>query len=648
MACSTLKQDSESLLQTLNNHLQEGHKGDCIPFKTFNCKDYDYIIYHVSSEFQHPLKDIVKSVKNNFFLVSKLPVSNKDLHDNSTDEESECVDQEVDLALPITTQQLVFVGTPIHEKLHHLFQQHDLQSWQPETIEKHMDLSSVEKLNIKNARYFLSLYVQCLRLQKDLPEVWLLCYETKPQETTHLGMVPSEDPKLSEKSLQQVSAVVIRSQHVNAREKDAFSLKEQKKMHVSFHKARCAETHGYAMYKIYGAVESFKKDSDSPESSITMEFAWNRVKEILQPPPPSSNAVLKICAHPADVKSILPVIACELDSLLNHYAVLTLQNSCKPAVEDKEDFDQQELKTKVLAFLEDLKLNRFGTNNESMAESSNQSPASNLTASFGIGEALRRQDLDNTECLWLFLEEFTSADKIVFCLQVIFSALFEGEYQPVLCTTNQTQIGKLMKEIVCCKTDREKSIIKMEMTQAFSTSVALECVLEIGLEKLRKDYSNFFIKQELVTKDRLDYYLAKDVPMAKKVQRLSKLHCILSLVTLAISYGHVKYPELRELVVAALKFYEKHNHNEHPVFCLSLPTCSASSDVKNVCIRQFQPQTWTVAITTMNEHITVVKVEENDHIGIIFDDSLLGVDESSCKGSGSYLATTGTVSHIFI
>ena len=394
-------------------------------------------------------------------------------------------------------------------------------------------------------------------------------------------------------------------------------------------------------YNIFGALGRFEKDDSRPESSITMEFAWDGVREILQPPPPSSNAVLNICAHPEDVKNILPAITSELNALLNHFAVIH-GNLCEPAEEeDQEIFDKQELEANVRAFLEDLKLNSFGS---SEPESTSQSPTSNVTAPFGIGEALRRQDLDNTECLWLFFKDFTSAEKIVFCLQIIFSALFQGEYQPVLCATNQTLIGKLMKGVVCCQTEREKAIIKMEMAQDFNTSAALECVLEIGLEKLRKDYTNYFFKQELVTKDWLEYYLAKDVPMDEKVQRLLKLHCILSLVTLAISYAHIKYHDLRELVVAALKFYEAHSHTEHPIFSLSLPAFSASSDVKNVCIRQFQPQTWMVAITT-NEYITVVKVEENDENGTIVE-SLLEQDKS-CKG-GSYLATTATVSQIFI
>ena len=640
MANSTLKQDSELLLETLNN-LRQGRQSNCIPFKTFDCKD-GYVIYNVSSDFQHPLKDIVKSVNNDFFLVSKLPIANNSVHDDST--VSECFDQEADLTLPILTRQHVFVGTPISQTQYHLFQRNDLHGWEAETVEKHLDLSSVKKLDIKAARYFLSLYIQCLCLQKGLPEVWLLCNSTNPQEVTHMGMVPhtEEDPKLSTKSLQQVNTVVVRNQNISAPEKDGFTLKEQKKMHVAFNKARHADTHGFARYNIFGALGSFEKDDSHPESSITMEFAWDGVREILQPPPPSSNAVLNICAHPEDVKNILPAITSELNALLNHFAVIH-GNLCESAEEeDQETFDKQELEANVRAFLEDLKLNSFGS---SEPESISQSPSSNVTAPFGIAEALRRQDLDNTECLWLFFKDFTSAEKIVFCLQIIFSSLFQGEYQPVLCATNQTLIGKLMKGVVCCQTEREKAIIKMEMAQDFNTSAALECVLEIGLEKLRKDYTNYFFKQELVTKDRLDYYLAKDVPMDEKVQRLLKLHCILSLVTLAISYAHIKYHDLRELVVAALKFYEAHSHTEHPIFSLSLPAFSASSDVKNVCIRQFQPQTWMVAITTANEYITVVKVEENDENGTIVE-SLLEQDKS-CKG-GSYLATTATVSQIFI
>ena len=649
MANSALRQDSESLLQTLNDLMQTSQEdNNCISFKTFNCKS-GYVIYHVPPHFKHPLRNIVNSVENSFFLVSKLPSTLSKILDESIEQDTKAdnINQQVELTLPITTHQCVLVGTPISQKLYHLFQQKDLHARKAETIEKHMDLSSLEKLELKYARYFLSLYSCCVQLQKDLPEVWLVCDRSNHQGVTHMGMKPcvTPDSNLSEKSAHKISTVLVRSQNFNTSKKDGINISEEKKRHMTFHRASHAETHGYARYNIYGSPESFGNDAGQPGSSITMEFAWDGTREILQPPPPSSNAVLNICAHPEDARNILSSITSELNSLINHFAVVQ-GISCEPELVTEEvEHNNQELEEKILAFLDDLKSNSFGAR-EAKEETVSTSPTSNLAAPFGVGEAITRQDLDNTECMWLFLKDFTSSGKIAFCLKVIFSALFEGQYQPVLYSTNQTQIGKLIKEVFCCNTDQEKAAVRAKITHTFSTCAAMQSLVDIGLEKLRNDYTHYFIKQELVTMDKLDYYLARDVPVTERVQRLLRFHCILSLVAMAISYAHITYDDLRELVGAALKFYEEHNHTEHPVFSLSLPAYSASSStVKNVCVRQFHPQTWMASITTMNKYTTIIKMEAGDQSGSTLESFI--EHEKSVRGN-SYLASIATVSQVCI
>ena len=202
---------------------------------------------------------------------------------------------------------------------------------------------------------------------------------------------------------------------------------------------------------------------------------------------------------------------------------------------------------------------------------------------------------------------------MIFCLEVVLHQVFVGEYQPVLYTTNQTRIANIMREAISCTTDKERAEIKSKLNEILSPIACLESIVDIGVDKLRNDYVNYFIKQELVTKDLLEYFIAKDVSSSEKLQRLLKLHCILSLVTLSVSYARIDYNNLRQLIPAALKFYETHRHTEIPLFSLSLPAFStSSSDIKNTCVRQFQPQAWVAAITTTNQHITMAQLDAKD------------------------------------
>ena len=631
------QESGKELLKVLNI-LQSTEDKNSIPVHIFDCK-YNYVVHLIPANFQHPLKDIVSSVKTGFLLVSKVPSVASCSDNDSTDNEEEEVPKPSLKApeISVKTKQRVLVGTPISQQVHHLFWQNNFHQREEEIIEKYLDLASLEKLPLKDARYLASLYIQCVKQQKELPEMWLLCDHGSPQGVDYMGVVPSpaDDPP-------QISTVVVRSEDFNEK-KAGFNLTALKKQHMIFHRANLAETHGYARYNIYGTVDDCSGEPDVPQSGISIEFAWDGVREILQPPPSSSNAVLNIFADPEDVQSILPGITKELNILgglfgMTHKKVQEEAEVNEAAGSDKK-FDEAELRKKVLEFLDKLRLQSMGQSKESESVGTSTSTA----ISFAVTEDLTRQDLDNTESLWGFLKQLPSTSQMVFCLDVIFEQILSGEYQPVLYANNQTQIAKLMKEVISCSTDKERAEVKVKINSMLATSMeALQAIIDIAIDKLQNDYTNYFIKRELVTKDLLEYFITKSASTSEKLQRLLKLHCILSLATLAILYVRINFDDLRQLIPAALKFYENHSHTEIPVFSLSLPAFStSSSDLKNTCVREFQPQAWVAAITTTNQYITMMQLDAKDQLESF-------VEGSNTSHANCYSMTTANVHKVCV
>ena len=627
----------KELFKVLNN-LQNTEDKDSISVHIFDCK-YNYVVHLIPANFQHPLKDIVSSVKTCFFLVSKIPIV-ASYSDNGSTNDEEVEVPKSSLKAPeisVKTKQHVLVGTPISQQVHHLFRQNNFHQREDEIVEKYLDLGSLEKLELKGARYLASLYVQCVKQQKELPEMWLLCDHGSPQGVDYMGVVPSptDDPP-------QISTVMVRSEDFNEK-KAGFNLTAQKKQHVMFHRTNHSETHGYARYNIYGTLDDCSGEPDEPQSGISIEFAWDGVREILQPPPSSSNAVLNIFADPEDVQSILPRITKELNILGGLFG--KTQKKVQEEAEVNEvagsdkKFDEAELKTKVLDFLDKLRLQSMGHPKESESVGTSTSTAN----SFAVTEGLTRQDLDNTESLWGFLKQLPSTSQMVFCLDVIFEQILSGEYQPVLYANNQTQIAKLMKDVISCSTDKERAEVKVKINNMLATSVeALQAIIDIAIDKLQNDYTNYFVKQELVTKDLLEYFITKSASTSEKLQRLLKLHCILSLATLALLYVRINYDDLRQLIPAALKFYENHSYTEIPVYSLSLPAFStSSSDVKNTCVREFQPQAWVAAITTTNQYITMVQLDAKDPLESF-------VEGSNTLRANCYSITTANVHKVCV
>ncbi|XP_046855695.1 protein zwilch homolog [Xenia sp. Carnegie-2017] len=521
-----LQGQAEGLCEVLNN-LVHNKTETLIPAATYNC-GFDFIIHYVPTNFHHPLKDIVNLITSTFFLVSKQPNALESCQ-NDSDASIDLETTNMSPTIPeisIFTRQYVHVGTPISQKVHYLFQSKNFHESEMVKTRNFVDTNELESLNINDCRYIASIYIQCLKKQRNLPQMWLLCNQDGPQHISYLGIVPDD----AINGTQKVRTIMIRCEDYDDK-KSSQTLSNIKKQHMSQHQVKEIETHAYALYYLYGTTEK----PEMTQSYISLEFLWNGVREIFRPPPSSSNAVMNIFANPEDVQSILPKISAELNQL-GELFVKARHDFGK--MDEVIGFDKMQQQKQVISFLDELQ-------QQTLDWEGNENSTFNVTPNklgFNISKGLDRQNtecgsnLDHSESLWLFLKDLASTSEMLFSLELIFEQMFFGNYQPVLDATNQTEIASLMKEIMSCTTEKERAGMKMKVRDACKD---IQTVVDIGICKLQNDYVNFFIEQTLTTKDMLDYFTRKSVDQAERLQSLLKLHCVLSLVMLAASYAHI-------------------------------------------------------------------------------------------------------------
>ena len=142
---------------------------------------------------------------------------------------------------------------------------------------------------------------------------------------------------------------------------------------------------------------------------------------------------------------------------------------------------------------------RAGPSAEERTEKSTSVIQAKLTA---------RSDLDFTELLWGFLKETGSFKDLQISIGGVFRALRTYVFQPTVHKGNGTTIGKIAKTVLSLQRglfadgsgQAEATAALKEMQQSLVSPVMLvNSVVEIGAEKLRRDYSSHLIREELCT-----------------------------------------------------------------------------------------------------------------------------------------------------
>ena len=126
-----------------------------------------------------------------------------------------------------------------------------------------------------------------------------------------------------------------------------------------------------------------------------------------------------------------------------------------------------------------------------------------------------RQNLDFTDQLWLILHKVESLNELSAALTFVFKTIQLEEIRPHLYPNSNLQITDIIHRI---NRGGEDGLPKLE------GRLPLEILVEIGLEKLKRDYLHSFMSNYLASREELSPFV-----LSPKVTTDEKLAAIFSL-----------------------------------------------------------------------------------------------------------------------
>ncbi|XP_019731492.1 protein zwilch homolog isoform X2 [Hippocampus comes] len=409
-----------------------------------------------------------------------------------------------------------------------------------------------QPLTITKARQMLSWYTLSQNVNVHavddpaLRPLWVRCDMSDPARTTWFGAegvcVAS---KMSGVKLYSVTC----KGPVN--KSALLTLDELKQEHKKRHHPSTMAIKGSARFNMFGSivVENSKIES---QSSVTVDFKWSHVENVLETPPLSSTATLNIKVATGDMRSPMFEMFRELQFLqVLADGLRTGEVEWLDPLESKSAVD---LTTEYLEELQRLTMSQQEQGSKPPQTDPETDPP--LFHSF-----LVRGDLDFVEQLWVRLRKSVVCyQDVKDSLKLVIEALTYGYIKPWIHRDNSSSLCKLILQ------PYHQKIEHVSLTDL----TPIQMLLEMGLDKMRKDYFNYLIGEELTTPNNLSYYLNTEVDLQEQVIRLRKLHHLLEVVVTCRTFLDLPYDRLFLLTQLCLQHYKTSPYDETHEFQLQI------------------------------------------------------------------------------
>ncbi|XP_041031083.1 protein zwilch homolog isoform X3 [Carcharodon carcharias] len=169
------------------------------------------------------------------------------------------------------------------------------------------------------------------------------------------------------------------------------------------------------------------------------------------------------------------------------------------------------------------------------------------------------------------IEAVSSYQDVVDCLMLVIQHLKCKDIQPWIHRGSNSSLSKLIQQ----------SYHGTMPTVSVNGLTAIRMLLEIGLDKLRRDYINYFIGQELTTLNYLDYFVNYTVNLEEQVLRLQKLHHMLELVVSCSAFLNLSHENLFTLTQSCSRYYKDNPFDEQHVFQLPIRPTTINAFYEN-------------------------------------------------------------------
>lgn len=377
-------------------------------------------------------------------------------------------------------------------------------------------------LLITEARKILSQYtalVKSSQFTSPLP-MWILCKSPDRDATVALGV--KNDPAENNRCL------FIYTVTVQGPVGKAFSLPKLSTLRDRhcYENEKKIETKCFASYTVLSAME--KDMSGFGEASLlTLEVAWTKCTALLQTPPLEAECKLHVSIGRGDIRSGVHSMYEDLAILLGLSHGL-IDGEVKWATDDTD----LPVLAQVHKLLEDMGASR--AQKRLVSTNNNDNSGDVLLKTLYVVD----RHLDFTEQLWQVLKNCASYDELLDALNAVFTAVRCGHLQTITRPSRGSSNASYQRPIIH---PRSSSRLADFVRRSFHQSVPapslegiepLKLLLEIGLEKLRRDYYHLLIGRDLVVASHLQFFLNEDLPLLDQCKRLDLLHTAVELYVL--------------------------------------------------------------------------------------------------------------------
>ncbi|XP_032720527.1 protein zwilch homolog isoform X2 [Lontra canadensis] len=387
-----------------------------------------------------------------------------------------------------------------------------------------------------------------------LPPLWVRCDSSDPEGTCWLGaeLVTTNH---------SITGIVLYTVSCKADKNYSVNLEDLKSSHKKRHHLSTVTARGFAQYELFKST-ALDDTLAASQTTITLDISWSPVDEILQIPPLSSTATLVLA-----------------DGLRTGVTEWPEPLEVKSAVE------------LVQEFLNDLnKLDGFTDSTKKDTETVKHDSAAvdrSIECLFTV-----RGDLDFAEQLWFKMSgSVISYQDLVKCFTLVIQSLQRGDIQPWLHSGSNSLLSKLIHQSYHGTMD----------SVALSGTIPVKMLLEIGLDKLKKDYISFFIGQELASLNHLEYFITPSVDIQEQVYRVQKLHHILEILVSCMLFIKPQHELLFALTQSCVKYYKQNPLDEQHIFQLPVRPTAVKS-----LYQSEKPQKWKVEISGGQKKVKTV------------------------------------------
>ncbi|XP_070619593.1 protein zwilch homolog isoform X2 [Erythrolamprus reginae] len=476
----------------------------------------------------------------------------------------------------------------IVEKMRSYDETSNLEEWQNGDLSVSEALPkenlSASPLALSKARQLISFYTMSqnpnmkhlqINHAVQLPPLWVRCEPSDPKQTIWLGAEPLRSGNnLSGIRLHTVTCSGPMSNN------NSVALEELKEKHRTRHHASDLTITGFARYEF---LESTSLDSLTQEDSlislernIYIDFAWESVKTMLQTPPLSSAALLTVQMASGSPLSSVYETDRELQFLLS--LAETLKNGLIKWPKDLGGKSAVELVQKLLKDLKD-KVDGLKSSNEDDTKDNTAAVIRSMKKLFS-----QRGDLDFLELLWCNIcRNVASHEELVKCLSLVIRALQHGELQTWIHQESNSLLSKLIKQSYHGKME----------TVSLDGDSPIQMLLEIGVDKMKKDYISYFVGKEFAIRTHLDYFMSTSVGLQEQIHRIQKLHHILEILNNCFDLIKLEHDNLIFLTQSCINYYKENPLDEKHAFQLPVRTGLVKEFYQNA-----HPQIWRVEISS--------------------------------------------------